>query len=415
MSKTIDSKAFWLLFACLTLIGMGNTMLFAVLPPIARTIGMPDWTVSAIFSLSALLWVITSPIWGRISDKTGRKPIIVTGLSAYAASTILFTLVAFFGLYFDWEWLWVVLALALARCIFGAMGSATNPAVQAYVADATSPENRTKEIAALTSAFSFGSAAGPALASAMLSQLGLLSPLWTVSIFAVIGAVAANMFLPKIAAKKIDHLDTPNNIFKIAFSENVFPWLVCGVTLSAVTAVIYQQLSFYFIDRLAVDPIEGASLVAVALSAGAMAQIIAQIGLIPRLRMTPRGLVVAGTIIVACGTCLTIYGNNFGALTSGQILVGLGFGLARPGFTGGASLAVDKKNQGAIAGLVVAANGAGFIVAPIFGAGLYAMVSPQAPFILCTVVLLALALYSVRHNNLGAKTIEESPFDSSGI
>ncbi|KAF0113033.1 MAG: major facilitator transporter, partial [Hyphomonadaceae bacterium] len=154
MSKTIDSKAFWLLFACLTLIGMGNTMLFAVLPPIARTIGMPDWTVSAIFSLSALLWVITSPIWGRISDKTGRKPIIVTGLSAYAASTIMFTLVAFFGLYFDWEWLWVVLALALARCIFGAVGSATSPAVQAYVADATSPENRTKEIAALTSAFS---------------------------------------------------------------------------------------------------------------------------------------------------------------------------------------------------------------------------------------------------------------------
>jgi MFS family permease len=61
-------QTYRLLFACLAIVGIGNSMLFAVLPPIARETGMPDWSVSAIFTLSALLWVLTSPVWGRMSD-----------------------------------------------------------------------------------------------------------------------------------------------------------------------------------------------------------------------------------------------------------------------------------------------------------------------------------------------------------
>jgi MFS family permease len=408
----IAKPTFRLLFACLTIVGIGNSMLFAVLPPIARETGMPDWCVSAIFTVSAVLWVATSPVWGRASDRYGRKPLIVLGLSAYAISTIAFTIIAASGLDGHLGWLIFFLSLAAARSIFGAFGSATNPAAQAYVADSTPIAIRTKEIAAVTSAFAFGSAGGPALAAALIANLGLLAPLYTVATLAALGAVGAYFFLPKIPVSiKAKPSAAASSVWRLAVDARVRTWLVVGVILSACTAVMFQQLSFYFMDRLNVPPREGASLVAVSLALGAMAQIVAQLGLLPRLSLSPRGLIVAGTLITAMGTALTVLGNNFGLLASAQMLVGLGFGLARPGFTGGASLAVGQDEQGSVAGLVVAANGAGFVVAPIFGAGVYAAFGPQAPFALCTAVLAILTIYCALSKTIVGKPLEESPAD----
>jgi MFS family permease len=407
---------FRLLFACLAIVGIGNSMLFAVLPPIARETGMPDWCVSAIFTVSAILWVLTSPVWGRASDTRGRKPMIVLGLSAYAVSTASFTAVAAFGLAGHVGWLVLFPALALARSIFGGFGSATNPAAQAYVADTTPVAIRTREIAAITSAFAFGSAGGPALAAGLIANFGLLAPLYSVAALASMGAIAAYMFLPTVpipvTAKKSA---APSSVWRLAVDQRVRTWLIVGVILSACTAVMYQQLSFYFMDRLNVPPREGAALVGVSLALGALAQIVAQLGLLPRLSLSPRGLIVVGTIIVAMGTGLTAIGNHFAVLAMAQGLVGLGFGLARPGFTGGASLSVGPDDQGSVAGLVVAANGAGFVVAPIFGAGVYALISHQAPFILCTIVLLGLAIFCQQSKSIIGQPLEESPADQPGI
>ena len=409
-------QTYRLLFACLAIVGIGNSMLFAVLPPIARETGMPDWSVSAIFTLSALLWVLTSPVWGRMSDSKGRKPMIVMGLSAYALSTGTFTGIAAIGLMDHFHWLTLFLGLAAARLIFGAFGSATNPAAQAYVADTTTPEIRTREIAAVTSAFAFGSAAGPALAAGMIANMGLLAPLFATTTLAIIGALSARFFLPNIeitpAAKRSA---APSSVWRLALNPSVRPWLLFGVILSAVTAVMFQQVSFYFIDRLGVTPREGATFSAVALALGAMAQIIAQLVLIPRLSLSPRGLIVWGCLITGAGAALTAFGDSFGTLSVAQALVGLGFGLARPGFTGGASLAVSQDDQGSVAGLVVAANGAGFVVAPLFGAGLYALVSHQAPFVLCALVLFMLAGYGLTSKQLVGAPMDESPPDQPGV
>jgi MFS family permease len=407
---------FRLLFACLAIVGIGNSMLFAVLPPIARETDMPDWCVSAIFTVSAILWVLTSPVWGRASDTRGRKPMIVLGLSAYAVSTVSFTLVAAFGLAGHVGWPILFVSLAVARCVFGGFGSATNPAAQAYVADTTPPAIRTREIAAITSAFAFGSAGGPALAAALISNFGLLAPLYSVAALASLGALAAYIYLPNIPITAMAKKSAaPSSVWRLAVDRRVRTWLVVGVILSACTAVMYQQLSFYFMDRLGVAPRDGAALVGVSLALGAMAQIVAQLGLLPRLSLSPRGLIVAGTIIVAMGTGLTAIGDNFGALAAAQGLVGLGFGLARPGFTGGASLSVGPDDQGSVAGLVVAANGAGFVVAPIFGAGVYALISHQAPFILCTLVLIGLAIFCMQSKAIVGKPMEESPADQPGL
>ncbi len=154
-------SAFRLLFAALLTVGVGNAMLFALLPPLARQIGMPDATVGAIFSLSALLWVLSSPFWGRLSDGIGRKPVAAIGLAAYSASMAGFAAIAALALAGKWPWAWAFVGLMLARAAFGLLGSATSPAAQAYVADRSPPSRRTQQIASLNAAFLAASQGAP--------------------------------------------------------------------------------------------------------------------------------------------------------------------------------------------------------------------------------------------------------------
>ena len=76
---------------------MGQSMLFSILPPAAREIGITPFQVSTIFATSASLWVFVSPAWGRRSDRAGRRPVIIIGLLGYALSMALLALVIHIG------------------------------------------------------------------------------------------------------------------------------------------------------------------------------------------------------------------------------------------------------------------------------------------------------------------------------
>jgi MFS family permease len=79
-------------------VSAGNTALTAVLPAIGRELRLPDTVVAGVFSLSAVLWAVTAPIWARLSDKRGRKPLIQLGLLGFGISMASFGLVVQAGL-----------------------------------------------------------------------------------------------------------------------------------------------------------------------------------------------------------------------------------------------------------------------------------------------------------------------------
>ena len=89
-----------------------------------------------------------------------------------------------------------------------------------------------------------------------------------------------------------------------------------------------------------------------------------------------------GAGLLALGVGVQIVAPSLGALLVSQAVQGLGAGLARPGFTGGASVAVRPDEQGAAAGLVVAVNGAGFVFSPLVGGVVYERVGMNAPLII---------------------------------
>ncbi len=390
--------AFILLFFALMAIGAGNTMLLAaVLPQLTRELDMPDWMAGAVFSLSALLWSLASPFWGERSNRWGRRTVAAIGLAGYSISMLLIWLtgaLALGGVLTNIAVIFV--CLALARSLFGLIGSAANPAAQAYVADRTSKAERQSEIAFLSSGFSVGSVVGPAFAAALVGLVGILAPALFTALLAALMAALIWFRLPEQRAPVTDavRLEAEFAARGLWYSDRVLPFLVYAVGLSLVTGVLTQVFVFAVMDKLGVGGREAAQYTGPAFTVGALAVLLAQLVIIPRLNLRNKTLMWAGCIPLIIGTLIIVFAQDFASLLISQFLIGLGQGLARPGFSSGASLAVSPQLQGNVAGLVISANGMGYIVTPFFGLFFYEYVDRALPFYLCAAMLLGMLLYA---------------------
>lgn len=417
-----DGRAFALTFAALFVVGFGNSMLLAVLPPIARAIALPDRFVGAVFSVSALLWVLTSPHWGRLSDRVGRRPIIALGLWAFALSMGLFALVAAGGVAGLYGPTLCFFGMAAARAVFGGFGSATAPAAQAYVADTSAPHLRLRQLGALTSAFALGSAIGPAFCAALAARLGLIAPIVFTTGLAVIAGLALHFLLPKPAVPAVSPrggedvaAQARGGALRLALDPRVRSYLVYGAGMSLAVAVLAQTFAFYTLDKLGVSGPQGVARAAAGFSSGAVALLVTQLLILPRIRMSAQALMVLGALLACTSVGMQIAAHDLYGLMAAQAVQGLAFGLARPGFSSGASLAVQPHEQGALAGLVVAANGAGFVISPLAGNALYEAAGMDAPLWLSIAVLGSLALFAWRDPALGRAMVSaNSPLSSHG-
>lgn len=376
--------AFGLLFVCLMMVGVGNSMLFAILPPLARDIGVAEIYVGAIYTLSALMYLTMSPVWGGLSDQYGRRPLVVFGLATYSASTLILAAGAWAGQSGLLAPLAAVLAMALARTLFGALGSATGPAAQAYVADRTAPGERTQALAGMTAAFALGGMIGPALAAGFSDRIGMVPFMVMVALLVGACAIAVRRTLPENSPPSARERRPLSPLAQFAFAgdRRVRAFVMYGCASWLVQAASLQAIGFFIMDRLALDTSAGLQLAGVALTAGAAALIFVQLVAIPALKVSPRMLMIIGAALTLAGQVELIFSGGYASIVLGFLLNSLGFGFARSGFTGGASLAVSPEEQGRAAGVTAATAGLGFLIAPLTGLWLYQAVGPTAPFML---------------------------------
>lgn len=411
--------AFGLLFVCLMMVGVGNSMLFAILPPLARDIGVAEIYVGAIYTLSALMYLTMSPVWGGLSDQYGRRPLVVFGLATYSASTLILAAGAWAGQSGLLAPLAAVLAMALARTLFGALGSATGPAAQAYVADRTAPGERTQALAAMTAAFALGGMIGPALAAGFSDRIGMVLFMVMVALLVGACAIAVRLTLPENTPPSAQARRPLSPLAQFAFAgdRRVRAFVMYGCASWLVQAASLQAIGFFIMDRLALDTSAGLQLAGVALTAGAAALIFVQLVAIPALKVSPRMLMIIGAALTLAGQVELIFSGGYASIVLGFLLNSLGFGFARSGFTGGASLAVSPEEQGRAAGVTAATAGLGFLIAPLTGLWLYQAVSPTAPFMLnvaLSVLAGAIALLHPRVR-LAIKPVEPREEDSGVV
>lgn len=383
-----------LLFGIMLTTASGNTAIQSVMPSIGTALGVADVWISLAFSWSASLWVVSAPFWARRSDRRGRKAMMMTGLCGFSASMATCGLVLWFGLGGFLTAMAALLLFAGGRTLYGAIGSAAPPAVQAYVASRTGREDRTKVLSLLASSFGLGTIVGPALAPLfILPGLGLVGPFVAFGCIGV-AAIAVLFFLlpndePQFPARG-ETFDAPygagegggtpaeltgsHEPERLRWRDpRVRPWITIGLLGGHAQAMTMGVVGFLVLDRLDLrsDPVAGAAPVGLVMMCGALATLLAQWGLIPTLKLGPRAASLTGITIASVGIVVFGLGQDLHMIALGFAISTLGFGLFRPGYTAGTSLAVSMAEQGQASGVVTSVNGAAWVLAPAIGVWLY--------------------------------------------
>ena len=402
-----------LLFTVVLVSAAGNTAMQSVMPSIGTALGVADVWISLAYSWSALLWVGFAPFWARRSDRRGRKAMMALGLSGFVASMGLCGAVLWIGLAGWLTPLLTLLLFALCRSLYGLLGSAAPPAVQAYVASRTPRAERTQALSLISSSFGLGTVIGPALAPLLVFPLlGLTGPFFAFAMIGVLAIIALRLRLPNDEpryatqayafdapyggsgagrhatdeAQPEDEADAPpprvgerltaeaSEAPELAWTDRrIRPWLISGLLGGHAQAMMLGIAGFLVLDRLGLreDPTAGAGPVSIVLMMGAVATLLAQWGLIPVMHLGPRISVLSGMVLGVIGAAIFGTASELHGIALGFAIAALGFGLFRPGFTAGASLSVSRPEQGQVSGKVASINGASYVYAPALGVWLY--------------------------------------------
>ncbi len=162
---------------------LGFGIIIPLLPFYAESFGANAFMVGLLGTSYSLMQFLFSPVWGRLSDRIGRRPIILLGLAGSCASYMVLAVAS-------------SLAVVFLGRIVGGIAGANIPTAQAYIADVTTPENRARGMGLVGAAFGLGFIFGPAIGG-ILSHMGPSAPMWSASALCGANLVAAYFLLPE--------------------------------------------------------------------------------------------------------------------------------------------------------------------------------------------------------------------------
>jgi MFS family permease len=388
-----------LLFSMIA-IGMGHSLIFALIPVLGRELALHDlavqlpWSgqwqprelvITSLSAVTALVAAQTAPIWGRFSDRVGRRVIILYGLGGYTIGGLIFASAGWagmLGLVVGWG---AYLALLLARLIHALLMSATLPAATAYVVDITTAKQRTRGVGKLNAANQTGMMMGPLLMSA--ASIHLLLPMVLQAVMTALALVLAWRFLPDTGVRVTRRSGVRLRYFDARFR----PIIIAAFCTYAMMGGVVTTLAFYFQDLLGLTPVQAGQRFAMAMAFASAAMVFSQLVLM-RFIHSPLKLLLTGLPVLALGLFAIAGASNLHTLWAGMVGYGLGMGLSMPAFSSGASLTVLPQEQGSLAGIISSMGAWGFLVGPLAGGALYAM-KPSLPYWCAAVLVVFLTGY----------------------
>lgn len=377
------------LLASVMAMGFSQTILFAVLAPLGREIGLSEIQVGAIISASSVTVFIAMPIWGRVSDTWGRRKVILIGLFGYSLGTVLFASVfqaALMGLFVP---VVAFVLLTLARVTNAAVMAATQPASTAYMADITDISTRTKGMGQIGAANNLGAIMGPAVGG-VLAAYTLLTPIWFSAVITLIAAIVVLVALPNVPGQV---MKTKPPRLKYT-DRRILPFVFVGIFMFMGFAIVQQTMAFRFQDTLNLTAAETARVVGIGMMLSAFFSLAAQMLVLPRINVPPFTLLKIAMPILIGAFLMMAMGESRLVLTTAMAIQGFGMGLAGPGFMSGASLAVSQEEQGSVAGVANSCGPLGFTIGPLLGTFLYS-IQPDYPYWFTCMVYVPLFIFTV--------------------
>jgi MFS family permease len=382
------SRARLILLFGLVTYGMGQSLLYVIFGPLAREIGLAEWQFGVLIAASNIAIVIFSPLWGRASERAGRKTIYLLGMLGFSVGYAALAFGIQAGL---WGWLApmpLFLLLLGARLVYGVMAAAIQPAATAYVADTTDAAGRGQGMALIAASGGIGTVVGPAFGG-LLAGLGAVVPMYAAAALALVAIAITTLTLTEPAR----HVDAAPGKPLRAGDKRVFPYLLGWFVIFMVFTGVQVVTPFLIEDRFDVVGREAVTRVAMfALLSMALVTMVVQIVVMQIWRLSPRFLLRWSFFLFAASLAMLVVTGETWQLYLCFALMGLSVALATPGLNAAASLAVEPHEQGAVAGLLTAAPAFGMIFGPAIGGAIYNL-SPSSPMIAGAALSTAVGAY----------------------
>jgi MFS family permease len=393
-----------LLLGSVFLIYLGQMTLNPVIAPLSRQVGLAEWQVGVTISTAAVMVVLTSQFWGRRSQSWGRKPVLVAAFGLAVIAMLLFAVsaglgmtglvrgAALFGLF-----------VVLRGIGFGAAIAAVPPTAQAYIADVTNDEAaRVKGMAGVGAVQGIAMVAG-SVVGGVLSVFGLLAALVAVPVLLAAGLALIVLRLRREPRHEL--IATPSRVSPL--DPRVWPFLLAGFGMFTALGFIQVVTGFVVQDRLHLGAETTGLVTGGALLTAGVGMIGSQAVIVPRSGWAPPTLLRLGGTIALAGFLLLIPDLGPAPLFAAVLLIGLGLGLAMPGYTAGPTLLMSREEQGGLAGLVGATSGLTFVIAPTAGTALYG-VQPTLPILVGAAVMAVVVGFVLVHPRFRSLPVPES-------
>jgi multidrug resistance protein len=325
------------------LIGFG--IVLPLLPFYAEELGATPAVIGLIVGVHPGMQFIFGPIWGRLSDRIGRRPILLLGLLGSALSYLIFA--------FATNLLWLLISRAMAG-----IAGANIPVAQAYIADSTDMENRTRGMGLVGAAFGLGFIAGPAIGGTLV-HFGYAAPGFFAAGLSFANAVAAYFYLPESLR--------PTAGAAAPTPGGAGLWLGARMGYDARHAgylMAYLGLLMAIVQGRMIGPLAG------------------QFG-------ERRILVFSTSLLIFAYAALPLAGT---LLLLGLVLipVSVGSGINWPTLTSLTSQYTDVARQGSVLGVLQSMSALARMLGAAWGGWIFGTFSPAAPFVL-NALLMSLA------------------------
>lgn len=372
---------------------LGQMALNPIIAPLAREVGLAEWQVGVMISCAALCIVVSSQLWGRLSQSWGRKPVLVSALATATGAMVIFAVLARLGMEGVLSGAVLFALFVAARgVLFGLAMAAVPPTAQAYIADVTvTEESRVKGMAGVGAAQGLAMVGGAA-AGGVLAGFGLMVPLLFVPAVLLIGLMAVVLLLRRESRHEL--IAKPVRVRPS--DSRVWPFLLAGFGMFTALGFVQVIAGFIIQDRFGLDGPTTAIITGASLCAAGVGLVVAQALIVPRGAWSARTLLRIGSVVALGGFALLIPVWGIALVVAAMFLVGLGLGIAMPGYTAGPSLLVSPEEQGGLAGLIGANNALTFVLAPTAATALYSWWAP-APLIASAVIMAVVACFLFAH------------------
>lgn len=363
------------LFFTMFLVMLGFGIIIPILPFYVVSFGATSLHLGLLMSTFSLVQLIFAPIWGNLSDRIGRKPLIAIGVAGYALSYLIMAYANGIAMLF------------VARFIGGMLSSATIPTAQAYVADTTSIAERGKGMAMMGAAMGMGMIFGPAVGG-LLGAYGLAVPLLFGAALAALNLVSVLIFLrepPRQPATRSQ--DRKPYRLRDAITALRGPlafFFVITALIAFAMGNLQSTFSLYAQARLGF----GATDMGVIFTAMGISGALMQGAVVGRAiqRFGEERVIQAGFLFTVAGFLLILTAGDLVTLTLFAVLQNMGDSLTRPSL---ASLLSKRTEagQGATLGLQTSFDSLGRIAGPAWG-GLVFQSSPSYPYLTGAAIVL---------------------------